>query len=249
MKWYPGGEWHHPTMSKQAEHILSQCKQSHRDQRHQDSAHLSQTQELTPHRYFQHNRGNLKASGAAELASAIISGLALTRDIVHDSVAAAGRSVVIYLTNRSQTYILTSPQVYTYSGYCSDPPQPTVTQGETEICSFRKTAGTACGTVGLLTYDITNDQRKTVERLAIMFSVPFDYTYYDNWLALGLFEADYKCNELLYKQMYYDEGTFKREKATGAEILYTNKDKKYTVRGTMSPAAKSILKVEFWDEI
>ncbi|KAG7488318.1 hypothetical protein MATL_G00032540 [Megalops atlanticus] len=155
------------------------CQQSHRDQLHPDSAHLSQTQGLTPRRYYQPNRDNLKAAGVAEVASAIIAGLALTKDIVHDSVAAAGRSVVIYLTNRSQTYILTSPQVYTYSGYCADPPQPTVTQGETEICSFRKTTGTACGAVGLLTYDITNDQRESVERLAIMFSVPFDYIGHD----------------------------------------------------------------------
>ncbi|KAG7488330.1 hypothetical protein MATL_G00032670 [Megalops atlanticus] len=183
------------------------------------------------------------------LSSALFSGASMVNEIIQHSASAGDRSVSIHLTNHTKTYILVNPQVYTHSGYCYNPPQPTVKEGIREICSFTKTTGTACGAVGVLTYDIANDCRKTLKRLAIMFSVPFDYSYYENWFALGFFGTDRACDESLYKLMYNEnDGTFTRTKALGTENSHTSTDKKYTLRGTMTPMAKAVLKVEVWEE-
>ncbi|KAJ8280030.1 hypothetical protein COCON_G00070960 [Conger conger] len=97
-----------------------------------------------------------------------------------------GRSVSIHLFNNSSV-ILTNPQVYSISGSCVRAPQPTVEKGASVMCAFGKTAGTVRGAVGVLTYDIAEDQEmEAVKRLAIMFSVPYDYNLFKNVFALGL---------------------------------------------------------------
>uniref|UniRef100_A0A0E9WXH3 Uncharacterized protein n=1 Tax=Anguilla anguilla TaxID=7936 RepID=A0A0E9WXH3_ANGAN len=182
----------------------------------------------------------------AGVAGTAISGAALVKAIVHDSVSGCLRSVVINLNNNT-SYMLINPQVYTYSGYCYVPPQPSVEKRKTEVCSFGQTKGTACGAVGVLTYDITEDRKKkAVERLAIMFSVPFNYNHYENWFALGLSDIDQACDHSLYNRMYYNTGSFKRERATGSEISF--RSGKFILRGTMSPVAKAEIKVELWVE-
>ncbi|KAG9330394.1 hypothetical protein JZ751_025534, partial [Albula glossodonta] len=94
------------------------------------------------------------------------------------------RSVTIHLINHSKSHILVHPRFHTSSGFCSDPPQPTVQSGETVKCSFNKTAGAARGAVGVMTYDITNSSNEVFQRLAIMFSVPYDYNLYENYFAV-----------------------------------------------------------------
>ncbi|KAJ8377138.1 hypothetical protein SKAU_G00077180 [Synaphobranchus kaupii] len=182
---------------------------------------------------------------ATAAASAITATAALT-EISKRTVGAALRSVIVHLSNYSSN-ILINPQVYTYSGYCCDPPKPTVRQGVTDVCAFRHTIGAVCGAVGVLTYDIAEHQRmKPVKSLAVMFSVPYNYIHYDNWFSLGLFDIDRACDKSLYEHMYYQKGKFTRGKASGSEIRY--QCGKYTLRGTMSPVAKAFMKVEFLDE-
>uniref|UniRef100_A0A0E9XZ40 Uncharacterized protein n=1 Tax=Anguilla anguilla TaxID=7936 RepID=A0A0E9XZ40_ANGAN len=119
-----------------------------------------------------------------------------------------------------------------------------VEKGKTEVCSFGQTKGTACGSVGVLTYDIFEDQKNKAEyRLAIMFSVPFDYTYYENWFSLGLFKTTQACDYSLYNRMYYEEEkSFKREKASGSQISF--QCEKFTLAGTMSPIINAEMKVD-----
>ncbi|XP_064190464.1 DELTA-thalatoxin-Avl1a-like isoform X1 [Anguilla rostrata] len=187
------------------------------------------------------------AAAIAGVASAAVSGADLVNSVIQDPVNMCLRSVIINLTN-SSSYILINPQVYTYSGYCYTSPKPTVEKKMTEKCSFGQTKGTASGAVGVLTYDITEDRKKkAVERLAIMFSVPFDYNLYENWFALGLFEATQACDHALYNCMYHEkEKSFRRGKATGSEISYQSK--KFTLSGNMSPVAKAEIIVELWDK-
>ncbi|KAJ8377140.1 hypothetical protein SKAU_G00077200 [Synaphobranchus kaupii] len=136
--------------------------------------------------------------------------------------------------------------VYTDSVYCCDPPKPTVPQGVTEVCAFGDTKRSLFGFEGVLTYDIVDDQNEgAVKRLALMFSVPYNYLFNDNWFALGFFDLDEECDESLFNRMYRKRGTFRREKASGSEIYF--QCGKFTLRGTMSPAAKADMKVEFLD--
>ncbi|XP_049319883.1 DELTA-actitoxin-Afr1e-like [Astyanax mexicanus] len=157
------------------------------------------------------------------------------------------RNVAIQITNYSSKYTLVEPSVYTYSGFCSSPPQPTINKNTQEVCSFSKTGHTACGAVGVLTYKILPDDKlHRPEKLAIMFSVPFNYNHYENWFALGVYEAGKSCNYDLYYQMYYERGPFKREKGTGSVLTYSSKT--VDLSGTMSPQGYSVIKVELSDK-
>uniref|UniRef100_A0A0E9X0L9 Uncharacterized protein n=1 Tax=Anguilla anguilla TaxID=7936 RepID=A0A0E9X0L9_ANGAN len=134
----------------------------------------------------------------------------------HNSLTSASRSVSIELSNFS-TNILINPQVFTDSGHCYGAPQPTVEKGAVATCSFAKIYGVPCGAVGVLTYDITEDRKtKAVERLAIMFCVPFNYIFYTNLFSLGLFDIREKNDKDLFESMYHKtKPEFKRGMGSG----------------------------------
>ncbi|XP_047677242.1 bryoporin-like [Tachysurus fulvidraco] len=152
------------------------------------------------------------------------------------------RNVSIQITNFTDSYTLSNPRSYNSSGCCLNPPQLTVATKTSEACTFSKTASVARGCVGVLAYKILKDEVYFVGELVIMFSVPFDYNLYENYLALGIFENHVSCNDNLFSKMYYAKGTFTRERATGSEVMYSGQG--ICVKGTMSTAGKAIMKVE-----
>lgn len=119
---------------------------------------------------------------------------------------------------------------------------------KTEVCNFSKTSAASSGTVGVLTYDvIKRGDKEATEKIAIMFSVPYDYNLYKNWVAVGFYELGRECNEKLYKEMYYNDQTnFVREEAKGCCISYSGRQ--LEVLCTMSPIGRAIMKVEVWDK-
>lgn len=134
------------------------------------------------------------------------------------------------------------------SGYAYSPPQPTVRCGHTEVCSFTKDDNTACGSVGVLTYELFDiHKHRCNELVAVMFSVPFDYNFYKNWLAVGIFEPSQACDESLYKEMYNSKTMecFTRKEATGSGLTF--KGQKVDVRATMSENGKAIVKLEVYE--
>ncbi|KAK2843694.1 hypothetical protein Q7C36_011909 [Tachysurus vachellii] len=153
------------------------------------------------------------------------------------------RNVSIQITNCTDSYTLSNPRTYTSSGYCLNPPQPTVAKKTSEACSFTKTHFSARGCVGVLAYEILNDEGHFVGDLVIMFSVP--YIWYENYLALGIFENQVSCNDDLFYEMYNMKGPFTRERAKGSEVMYCGQG--ICVKGTMSAAGNAIIKVEFRD--
>ncbi|KAG9268248.1 bryoporin-like isoform X1 [Astyanax mexicanus] len=185
----------------------------------------------------------------ALLASAIIAGasLASTSIVQISQTMNTDRNITIEIVNYSERYTLTNPRTYTYSGYCHHPPQPTIKQKTKEVCCFSKTAHTACGSVGVLTYQILSDAQDCVGELALMYSVPYDYNLYENTFALGIFESGFPCDEDLYNQMYYKSGPFIRGNGTGSSITHSDKDA--VVKGTMSSAGQAVMCVEFDDKL
>uniref|UniRef100_A0A3B1JMA8 Bryoporin-like n=1 Tax=Astyanax mexicanus TaxID=7994 RepID=A0A3B1JMA8_ASTMX len=184
------------------------------------------------------------------VASAVIAGASLfgtSAEQISRNIN-TGRNVTIQITNYSNKYTLVDPRIYTYSGHCHNPPQPTIKKNTQEVCSFSKTAHTACGAVGVLTYQIIPDERcRCIRELAIMFSVPYDYNHYKNLFALGIFLPNQPCDETLYNKMYYEEGQeYQRQNGTGSTMTYTSKD--IILKGTMSPQGQSVMKVELWDK-
>uniref|UniRef100_A0AAR2IWB8 Actinoporin-like protein n=1 Tax=Pygocentrus nattereri TaxID=42514 RepID=A0AAR2IWB8_PYGNA len=135
--------------------------------------------------------------------------------------------------------------VFKYGGYCFHPPQPTIEKNTREACCFSKTNHVARGAIGVMTYQICTDDKRCFGELAIMFSVPYDYNFFRNWFALGIYERPISCDYNLFYQMYYNNGSFTRAKGKGNSIDYTGKHAYVT--GTMSAFGQSIMKVEFRD--
>lgn len=141
-------------------------------------------------------------------------------------------------------------RVYMSSGFSHHPPQPTVRTAMTEVCSFTKDDNTATGSVGVLTYDLFNmKSRVYAERVAIMFSVPFDHNLYKNRLAVGCVEHSRACDKHLYNQMYdgKDLTGFVRSEANGSGVFH--RGSYIDLRATMSTTGKAIVKVELYDKM
>lgn len=136
------------------------------------------------------------------------------------------------------------------SGFCQYPPQPTIRTPLTEVCAFIKDDNTATGAVGLLTYDLFHTPSNVCsERIAIMFSVPFDHNLYKNQLAVGVVEHSRACDEHLYNQMYdgKDLSNFTRSESSGCGLKY--RASYVDLRATMSSNGKAIVKVELYDKM
>lgn len=141
-------------------------------------------------------------------------------------------------------------RVHLESGFTFSPPQPTVRTQKTEVCSFIKDDHTATGAVGVLTYELFDMRNRCCnEVIAIMFSVPFDYNFYKNWLGVGVFEHTRECNEDLFKNMYNEKDftNFLRHEADGSGVTY--KGRMVDVRACMSDEGKAIIKLELYDKM
>lgn len=160
------------------------------------------------------------------------------------------RNCTIEITNLSNNFCLINPKVYMNSGYTFNPPQPTVRTTKTEVCSFTKKEDAASGSVGVLTYELFDMQnRHCNELIAIMFSVPFDYNFYKNWFGVGIFEHTRKCDEDLYKHMYYqdDPANFVRTESKGSGVEF--KGRVAELRANMSNVGRAIIKLEVYDRM
>ncbi|KAK5893139.1 hypothetical protein CgunFtcFv8_006038 [Champsocephalus gunnari] len=116
--------------------------------------------------------------------------------------------------------------------------------GATGSALFRKTPNTATGSVGVVTYDLMNtDTNLTAEKIAVMFSAPYNYGLYSNLYAVGVFDESTKCDYAFYHQMYYDEPTtFSRQDADGSWLTY--KGGNITIQATMSNSYQPVIKVQ-----
>lgn len=136
------------------------------------------------------------------------------------------------------------------SGFPNSPPQPTVRHNQTEVCSFIKDDNTASGAVGVLTYELCNLKKNyTHEQMAVMFSVPYDYNIYKNWLALGIFDCSEACDKKLYEKMYESKEmtNFVRQEANGSGLLFSGQE--VDLRACMSNEGRAIIKLEVYDKI
>nr|XP_020463097.1 bryoporin-like [Monopterus albus] len=166
------------------------------------------------------------------------------------AILTTNRNCTIEIINVSSNYCLINPKVYMTSGFCHHPPQPTVRTTMTEVCSFTKDDNTATGAVGLLTYDLFHmKSRVCSERVAIMFSVPFDHSLYKNRLAVGVVDQSCACDKKLYDQMYEGKDLSHficaETNGSGLEFKAANVD----LRATMSNIGKAIVKIELFDKM
>ncbi|KAE8283875.1 DELTA-sagatoxin-Srs1a [Larimichthys crocea] len=168
----------------------------------------------------------------------------------HAVALTTNRNCVMEITNVSSVYCLVNPKVHMESGFVFSPPQPTVRTTKTEVCSFTKDDNTASGAVGVLTYELFDMRKRHCnELIAVMFSVPFDYNFYKNWLGVGIFEHTHACDDKLYDLMYKgkDFTNFVRHEADGSGVKYQGRA--VDVRACMSDEGRAIVKLEVYDRM
>lgn len=142
-------------------------------------------------------------------------------------------------------------RVHMESGFVFSPPTPTLLPGKTEVFSFTKDDSPATGAVGVMTYELFHmQQRCSTKLIDIMFSVPYDYNFYANWLGIGVFPKEVACDHELFDLMYNkDEQGFVRQKAYGAGIAYKGGPGSVDIRACMNDEGKAIIKMELYDSM
>ncbi|KAF1373509.1 hypothetical protein PFLUV_G00239620 [Perca fluviatilis] len=168
----------------------------------------------------------------------------------HSVTIPTNRNCTVEITNVSSVFCLVNPKVHMESGFVFDPPQPTVRTTKTEVCSFTKDDNTASGSVGVLTYEMFDMRNRNCNQVvAIMFSVPFDYNFYKNWLGVGTFEHTRACDDKLFDHMYKgkDFTNFVRQEANGSGVTF--KGHMVDVRACMSNEGKAMIKLELYDKM
>lgn len=99
----------------------------------------------------------------------------------------------------------------------------------------RKTSGAiATGVVGVVAYHIPSIDKT----LAVMFSVPFDYNFYENWWNAKLFPGNQRANYDQYYDLYYHANPFR---ANGWHERSLSSDLKFY--GSMSNSGKATLEI------
>uniref|UniRef100_A0A3Q4I923 Uncharacterized protein n=1 Tax=Neolamprologus brichardi TaxID=32507 RepID=A0A3Q4I923_NEOBR len=117
-------------------------------------------------------------------------------------------------------------RVHLESGQYDTAMPSTLRTSEYGSAVFSKTAGAARGCVGVVTYDLYNESTKRADKkIAVMFSVPFDYGLYYIWHGIGVFTINTQCNSCLFNTMHNDEQQgFVRGRAEGPTLTYRDND-------------------------
>lgn len=134
-------------------------------------------------------------------------------------------------------------RVYTVSGRCAMPLPPTIAPFASGSALFIKTPHAARGSVGVFTYDLLqNGTRRCGEKLAVMFSVPYNFSLHSNWYAVGVFDESRECDYDLYCEMYYEKDrTFLRCRASNIGLTF--KADHITIEAAMSDSYEPVMKV------
>ncbi|KAK2833951.1 hypothetical protein Q5P01_017840 [Channa striata] len=163
------------------------------------------------------------------------------------SLAPTHRQCTIEIQNNSCNYTLMTPRIYTESGSCEKPLPAVIGVSSSGSALFVKTPHTACGSVGVFTYDLYHHPSKQNRgKMAVMFSNPYDFNLYSNWFAVGVFDMSKQCDHDLYKEMYNNkEKGFVRGQAKCGCLNHTSHA--VTIRATMGDSYQPVIKVQVFD--
>ena len=119
--------------------------------------------------------------------------------------------------------------------------------GDNDSALFAKTPYSLKGTVGVLTYDLTGGIPD--KKMAVMFSLPFNFNFFDNWYAVGVFDSNTDCDYNLYYEMYYNESSsFERAKAKDTpNLIY--KFAQYVIVASMTDSYNSKIELRVEETI
>ncbi|KAM3598144.1 uncharacterized protein V6R79_014162 [Siganus canaliculatus] len=145
------------------------------------------------------------------------------------------------------TSTLCIPSVFIESGICEESLPSSLGPSESGSALFKKTPHAAAGVVGVLTYNLKNASGELMEeKMAVMFSNPYDFNLYSNWFAVGFFDKNRVCDSSLYEEMYNGpQTTFVRGKAGDQSLTY--KGQGATIKASMTDTYTPDITVEVSD--
>uniref|UniRef100_A0A671WM40 Uncharacterized protein n=1 Tax=Sparus aurata TaxID=8175 RepID=A0A671WM40_SPAAU len=154
------------------------------------------------------------------------------------------------ITNKSCHYTLRYVGVHLVSGFCARPLPLKIKPGYCYCSSgsalFSKTAGAARGAAAVFSYDLYNKSTgRSDGRIAVMFSVPFDFNLYSSWYAVGVFDKSTTCDSDLYNQMYNSTGHMFTRAAAGHRLDHDSDQVSITALMTIS--SQTILSLQVRD--
>uniref|UniRef100_A0A672FHB5 Uncharacterized protein n=1 Tax=Salarias fasciatus TaxID=181472 RepID=A0A672FHB5_SALFA len=159
-------------------------------------------------------------------------------------VAPTHRQCHITITNGCSSFYLSNPRWYIDSGSCATPFPPTIRSSDSGSALFIKTPDTARGAIAVITYDLlNNDSNQTIEKIAVMFSNPYDLKAHSNLFAVGILDNSRECDKLLYDEMETGTGNFFVRRKTDGNVL-SYRGKRVTIQATMSDSPQPAMKVE-----
>uniref|UniRef100_A0A3Q1FX06 Uncharacterized protein n=1 Tax=Acanthochromis polyacanthus TaxID=80966 RepID=A0A3Q1FX06_9TELE len=133
------------------------------------------------------------------------------------------KCIYVYINIYTYSYSFHLPLVHhsDYFGCYQNTLPSTIGPSEEGSALFTKTPDTACGAVGVFTFELYNQSTKTVDKkMAVMFSNPYSFDFFYNLYAVGLFDKNQLCEYSLYHKMYYNAGKeFVRHRA-GYPLTY-----------------------------
>ncbi|XP_029998139.1 bryoporin-like [Sphaeramia orbicularis] len=190
-----------------------------------------------------------EAAAAAAAAAAALGAVVTTGE----AIAAASpthRQCNVDITNACKDYSLSNPRMHLYSGHCAIPQSPFIDSGTSDVAVFVKTPHTARGSVGVITYDLQDNQTQlSTRKMAVMFSVPYDFNIYSNEYAVGIFDHSRECDKTLYNEMISGSGaSFRGKKAKEpGSLIYEGGT--FTIMATMSDAYQPVIKLRISQKI
>ncbi|XP_076149469.1 DELTA-sagatoxin-Srs1a-like [Alosa pseudoharengus] len=163
------------------------------------------------------------------------------------------RQCTIEIENSSM-FTLCNEKSHCVSGFCDVPLPPRLSPSETGSGRFVKKPHTACGAVGVFTYDIYQRcEDQCMGKIAVMFSNPYDFVSHSNWYAVGVFCKETVCDDKLFNEMYYgDQNGFVRAKASEGSLTYSDCSGaisyKLGITANMSDSCEPVLKVNVYNK-
>ncbi|XP_075999280.1 uncharacterized protein LOC142992661 isoform X2 [Genypterus blacodes] len=185
----------------------------------------------------------MAAAAAGVISAAVAIGSAIA------SVAPTHRQCTIEVMNECANYMLCNPRMFIEDGGCTIPLSLSIRSRACGTAEFSKTPNTAYGSVGVFTYDLRhNTTKKSTEKFAVMFSVPYNYDVYKNWYAVGIFDISKPCDHDLYDEMYNDtDQAFVRGTPSRVPSI-TYEGEHVTIVATMSDCYLPVIKVQMKDK-
>jgi hypothetical protein len=145
------------------------------------------------------------------------------------------RKIAIAIVNNTEKKLI-NPKYYLEDGEIKRT-DLTIYEKEVGFVASRKTEYSVFGTWGVVTYEIENTNKK----LAIMWSVPYNYSIYENWFKLAIINLDNQTNKNLLDDMYYNKGMTKGKVKNAASGSQTWQQEGYILEGIMGTGGSATL--------